>query len=98
MQLLKRRGGPIRKRFGSEFMLLVTCMTSSFADVDTSREPYTKNVGFRSHVACNSVGLLALQLLKRRGNPIRKMLDSEVRLKILHNMRYKARKGKYTTI
>jgi hypothetical protein len=77
--MLKRRGNPIRKMLDSEAMLLVTSTTSSFADVDTSREtlyekswipkqccfmicssavvetlrePYTKNVGFRSHVAC----------------------------------------------
>jgi len=34
-------------------MLLVTSRISSFAVVDPSREPYTKKVGFRSHVACN---------------------------------------------
>ena len=37
-----------------EVMLLASFMVSScFAVVETSREPYTKNVGFRSHVACN---------------------------------------------
>jgi len=33
-------------------MLLVFFKTSSVAVVETSREPYTKIVGFRSHVAC----------------------------------------------
>jgi len=34
----------------SEVMLLVIFRISSVAVVETSREPYAKNVGFRSHV------------------------------------------------
>ena len=52
LQLLIRQGNPIRKRLDSEVMLLVIFRTSSVVVVETSREPYTKNVGFRSHVAC----------------------------------------------
>ena len=72
MQLLIRRGNPIRKRLDSEVMLLVIFRNSSVAVVETSREPYTKNVGFRSHVAYIFLGLLALQMLTRRGKPYTK--------------------------
>jgi hypothetical protein len=59
MSAFEAQWGPIYETWSMsdfEVRLLATFMISScFAVVETSREPFTKNVGFRIHVAVTSV-------------------------------------------